>query len=180
MSVAEAPLRRDASGLVPAGPGWFVVNVRDAAWLANDALGARCVFESPDARFEELGIRVGVVWPGQPSTMYHAEESQEDFLVLAGECLLVVEEEERRLGAWDFVHCPPGTRHTFVGAGDGPCALLMVGRRDEGGGIRYPVSEAAGRHGAAVARETPSPNEAYAALPGWRLERPDLSGLPWA
>src|SRR5919204_6238140 len=105
--VEEARLEPTDSGLAPAGDGWFVVNVRDAAWRTNDAFGAGCGFERPDAGFADLGIRLRVIWPGQPNCMYHAESGQEDFLVLAGECLLLVEGEERRLGAWDFVHCPP-------------------------------------------------------------------------
>jgi uncharacterized cupin superfamily protein len=71
-----------------------------------------------DARtFPDLGVTLAVIWPGQPSGLYHAETNQEDFLVLAGECVLLVEGEERPLRAWDFVHCPPGTAHVFVGAG---------------------------------------------------------------
>lgn len=99
-----------------------------------------------------------------PTACTHGEDDQEDFLVLSGECLLIVEGEERRLGAWDFVHCPPWTEHAFVGAGDGPCLLLAVGSRTrtEGSGIRYPVNEAALRHGAGVETETSDPDEAYA------------------
>jgi uncharacterized cupin superfamily protein len=99
--------------------------------------------------------------------------------VLAGECLLVVEEEERRLRAWDFVHCPPSTRHVFVGT-DRPCVLLMTGARSDEGTILYPLSEAAARHGAAAAAETSSPHEAYAPHPHWQPGRPATDGLPWA
>ena len=93
--------------------------------------------------------------------MYHREDAQEDFLVLAGECLLLVEGTERRLSAWDFVHCPAWTEHVFVGAGDGPCAILMIGTRlvDD---VVYPLDELARQHGAGVERETSSPEEAYA------------------
>jgi uncharacterized cupin superfamily protein len=108
--------------------------------------------------------------------MYHSESVQEDFLVLAGECLLVVEDEERRLRAWDFVHCPPGISHIFVGAGDGPCAILMVGARRPGKSLHYPVSEVAARHGASVAEPTSSPDEAYA---GWEEMDPEPTRLPW-
>ena len=94
--------------------------------------------------------------------MYHAEEAQEDFLVLSGECLLIVEGEERRLRTWDFVHCPPWTEHVFVGAGEEPCLLLAVGARAKGRGLRYPVNEVALRHGAGVESETSDPQEAYA------------------
>ena len=81
--------------------------------------------------------------------------------MLSGECLLLVEGQERRLRAWDFVHCPAWTEHVFVGAGDGPCAILAIGGRS-GGDVIYPASELAQRHGAGVAQETPEPRVAYA------------------
>ena len=129
----------------------------------------------------DSGYTLAVLEPGKPTGMYHAESSQEDFLVLAGECLLLIEEQERSLRAWDFVHCPPGTRHTFVGIGEDPCVIFMTGARSEGGTIVYPVSETAGAHGAGVDAQTPRPSEAYAPFPHWRLGRPDAwPGLPWS
>ena len=119
--VAEAPLERNDSGLYPAGEGWFVVNAREAQWFDSNGLGFYTPFEGENARFSQLGFNIGILRPGEPSCMYHAEGAQEDFLVLSGECLLIVEGQERHLKAWDFVHCPPMTRHVFVGAGDGPC-----------------------------------------------------------
>jgi uncharacterized cupin superfamily protein len=159
--------------------GWFAVNVRDAAWITNEAFGARCVFEAngpvlrqrPDLAlqtFAHLGITLQVLEPGQPSGLLHAETNQEAFLVLAGECLLLIEDEERPLRAWDFVHCPPGTAHVFVGAGDGPCVIFMAGRRSDDHGIVYPRSDLARRHGAGVETETNSPAEAYAPFPHWQ------------
>ncbi len=177
----EARLEETGAGLAPVDAGWFVVNVRDTAWLRNQAFGATCVFEGEHTSFPELGIGIHVLWPGQPNGLYHSEETQEDFLVLAGECLLLVEGEERPLRAWDFVHSPAGTEHIFVGAGDGPCAILMVGTRKPGHEIVYPASELARRHGAGAERETASPPEAYASFPEWELGRPDeLDDLPWA
>jgi uncharacterized cupin superfamily protein len=139
-----------------------VLNAHDARWRKG-VFGAGTTFEG-DPEFEELGININVIEPGQPMCMYHREEEQEDFLVLAGECLLLVEEQERPLKAWDFVHCPAGTNHVFVGAGTGPCTVLAVGSRS-GGGIVYPVSELAQRHNAGVPKETPDPDEAYAPFP---------------
>jgi uncharacterized cupin superfamily protein len=166
---------------------WFVVNVRDAEWLTSEggekqSSGSECVFESDDAPFEQLGIRIHVLEPGEPNGAYHAESAQEDFLVLAGECTLLVEGEERRLRQWDFFHSPPGTEHIFVGAGDGPCVIFMVGLRPEDWTVRFPVSELAARYGASVAEETDSPRKAYV---GWlepsRRERPSYwNRLPWA
>jgi len=179
--VDEARLEDVGSGLAPKTEGWFVVNVRDAGWDDHDVFGASCVFESRDAQFTEFGIRICVLQPGQPNGLYHGEETQEDFLVLAGECLLLVEGEERRLQAWDFFHCPPNTEHIFVGAGESPCTLLMAGARRQGRPIFYPVSELALRHRAGVETATPSPPEAYAGYPDDRIERPaSWNELPWA
>jgi len=113
VEVSEAPLERTETGARPAGEGWFVLNVRNAQWFETDGAGFYASFESENARFPELGIGVGILRPGEPSAMYHGEDAQEDFLVLSGECLLLIEGEERRLKAWDFVHCPPWTEHIF-------------------------------------------------------------------
>jgi uncharacterized cupin superfamily protein len=157
--VPEAPLERTEAGLVPSGPGWFVLNAREARWREGD-FGAYTRFEG-EPRFERIGFNVSLLWPGQVSCMYHREDEQEDFLVLSGECLLLVEGEERRLRTWDFLHCPPWTEHVFVGAGDGPCVIVAVGGRS-GGDVVYPRSELALRHGAGVEEDTPDPDEAYA------------------
>ena len=178
----EARLEQLEGGLTPVTDGWFVVNVRDANWVRNEALGDACIFEGPDVEFPDVGFTIGVLQPGQASR-YHREGNQEDFLVLAGECLALIEGEERPLRAWDFVHCPAGTDHAFVGAGDGPCVIFMTGSRRTWPekGIVYPRSELALEHGAGVEQETTLPAEAYAAFPKWRPGQPDdWSGLPWA
>jgi uncharacterized cupin superfamily protein len=144
---------------------WFVVNARDAEWFENDRCGLYTTFEPAGERFEQIGIGIGVLYPGQSNGQYHGEDAQEDFLVLSGECLLLIEGEERRLRAWDFVHCPPWAEHIFVGAGEGPCVVLAVGARIPGRGIRYPVDEVALRHGAGVEQETNDPKEAYKGFP---------------
>jgi len=189
--VEEARLEPARSGLVPVTDGWFVVNVRDSAWLTNDTFGIGCVFEggtsalreNPELaghKFSEIGLNLRVLQPGQASGMYHAESNQEDFLVLAGECLAIIEGEERRLRTWDFVHCPPGTEHVFVGAGEAPCVIFMTGGRTKEKGIVYPRSEAALGHDAGVESETSSPAEAYAPFPHWQPNHPDRwDGLPW-
>lgn len=156
----EARLERSEEGVAAASAGWFVVNLADARWRRGQGVGEWTDVEPPEG-FEEYGIGVHVLQPGQPNGKYHSENVQEDFLVLTGECILVVEEEARRLEAWDFFHCAPGTRHIIVGAGDGPCAILMVGSRAEGKELHYPVSEAAGRYGASTAEETALPEVAY-------------------
>src|ERR671935_2347764 len=164
--VAEAPMEDGPGGKKPAGEGWFVVNAREAEWIHNEKFGAGVTFEG-DPHFPHYGINIQVMWPGQPNCYYHAEEGQEDFLVLSGECILLVEGEERPLKAWDFVHCPPWTEHVFVGAGGGPCAILAIGGRT-GGNVVYPRSELALRHKAGVEEETTEPTVAYA---GFREDR---------
>ena len=161
----EARIEETAAGLVPAGEGWFVLNLAEIAWAAVPGGGTWCSFEAPSARSPLLGIGVHVLHPGEAPGMYHAEPDQEGFLVLSGECVAVVEGQERRMGPWDYLHCPPGTAHITVGAGDGPCAILMVGTRSAGGPTHYLVEPAAARHGASVAEATDSPQEAYAGRP---------------
>ena len=167
----EARLERSEYGTVAATEGWFAVNVRDAAWVTNEAMGDACIFEGDAVPFGQIGYTLQVLQPGQPSGMYHREDDQEDFLVLSGECLAIVEGVERPLRAFDFLHCPPGTNHIFVGAGDGPCVIFMAGARANRGSAVYPRDEVALRHGAGVERETTS--EAYAHMPEWRPGRPD-------
>jgi uncharacterized cupin superfamily protein len=181
--VPEAQLQDSGSGLAPVTQGWFVVNVRDAEWWFAESRGARCAFENeygdPQVEFDQLGISVTVLEPGQ-SSLYHAEANQEAFLVLSGECALLVEDNERRLQPWDFFNCPPWTEHAFVGAGEGPCVIVTVGSRS-GPGVRYPVSELAARHGASVAEETSDWRQAYAAVEWFRRVRPpNWPRLPWA
>lgn len=179
--VPEARLGESEYGLVPKEEGWFVVNVRDAGWVTNGQLGDACVIEGDDVEFPQVGFTIGVFQPGQASR-YHREANQENFLVLSGECICLIEEQERRLKAWDFVHCPAGTNHAFVGAGDGPCVIFMTGAREgwPEKGIVYPRSELALRHGAGVEQETSLPAEAYAGLERWKPGRPaHWRGLPW-
>jgi len=179
--VEEAKLARGEFGVAPATPGWFVVNVADGAWRDHPVFGADCRFEADELWFRQVGINVCVLQPGQPNCYYHSESAEEHFLVLSGECLLLVEGQERRLRAWDFVHCAPGTQHVFVGAGDGPCAILMVGARAEEEHLLYPRSELALRYGAGVETETTSPKEAYAAFERPEPGRPaGWAALPWA
>jgi uncharacterized cupin superfamily protein len=165
MSVSEAALERTEHGVTVASDGWFVVNLDEAIAMRHDKAGAYFPLEGAEHEFPDIGINVHVLWPGDPNGLYHEESVQEDFLVLAGECVLVIEEEERHLRAWDFVHCPPGTRHIFVGAGHGPCAILMIGARRPDATLHYPVSDVAARLGASVAEATDSPREAYADWP---------------
>jgi uncharacterized cupin superfamily protein len=179
--IDEAPMEETESGRGPAGPGWFAVNVRDATWLTNEKWGDACVFETEAAEFEQIGYDLHILQPGQANGFYHREEDQEDFLVLSGECLLIVEGEERQLGPWDFVHCPPGTEHIFVGAGAGPCVIFMIGARAHRGRIMYTRSEVALRHGCGVETETSSAREAYREFPDYRPGRPaSFEGLPFA
>ena len=161
---AEARIEDGEVGKLPADDGWWILNLSEIAWEAAEGNGIFCVFEAPSAPSPVLGIGVHVLHPGEANGMYHAEATQEGFLVLAGECLVIVEGQERRMRQWDYFHCPPDTAHITVGAGDGPCALLMVGAREEGRPIHYPVQELAARFGASVATPTNSAREAYEGL----------------
>jgi uncharacterized cupin superfamily protein len=169
--IPEAKLERTENGLVPQGDGWFVLNARDSAWRHADGRPAICSFEG-ESEFPQLGFHVNVLGPGQPMAMYHWEVDQEDFLVLSGEAVLVVEGEERPLKAWDFVHCPRETKHVIVGAGEGPCVVIAVGAREGSTGKDwggYTVDEAAARHGASVEEDTSDEKVAYAS---WTWRRP--------
>jgi uncharacterized cupin superfamily protein len=160
----EARLVGTENGLVPEGDGWFVVNAREARWWESEVFDRYCTFQG-DVRFPEVGFNISVLLPGRPGCMYHGEELQEDFLVVAGECLLLVEGEERRLRAWDFFHCPAWTEHVMVGAGDGPCVVVAVGARKPDSKVRYPRNEVAEAHGASVLEATDTGEEAYARFP---------------
>ena len=170
--VPEAPLEDSGAGLAPTGEGWFVVNVRDTKWAVTAEYGSGCGFESREFRFEQLGFNICALEPGEPNCLYHSESQQEAFLVLSGECRLLVEGEARLLRAWDFFHCPPGTEHVFEGAGSGPCVIFMVGARTPDKRIVYPDSEPARSHGAGVEMGTSSPKEAYSGFPHWTPGRP--------
>ncbi len=177
----EASQEESGSGLSPTGEGWFVVNVRNTRWVTSDTFGSGCMFESKEASFPQVGINISVLQPGEPNCLYHSESLQEAFLVLSGECKLLVEGEERLLKAWDFFHCPAGTEHVFVGAGNGPSVVLMVGARSETEELLYPLSELAGRYGASAEKETPDPREAYARFePPTDARPPYWDQLPWA
>jgi len=165
---------------IPVTQGWFVLHAAEAPWIRSRRFGRICNFEG-DSRFPQVGVNLHVIDPGQPACLYHREEAQEDFLVISGECLVLIEEQELPLQAGHFVHCPPGTNHVFVGAGKGPCAILMIGYRPPETRLCYPVSPLAAKHKASVAAVTPDPREAYdewpvfgePVEPEW-LGRPDL------
>ncbi len=186
--VPEARLERVASGLAPVTPGWFVVNTADAAWVNNDEAIAVCIFESDDFVLRGrpdlteyvkpgAGFTIRVVPPGRSAGLYDAESVDENFLILAGECVLIVEDQERRVRPWDFVHCPPMTGHTFVNTGTEPCVILATGNRRDDLERIYPRSETALRYDASVEADTATP----ARKGEWKVERPPFwEELPWA
>ncbi len=165
--VPEAPLEQTEHGLVPKGDGWFVLNARAARWREHEGRGLRCRFEG-EPEFSQLGVSLYVLGPGEPIGMYHWEADQEEFFVLSGEALLIIEGEERPLRQWDFVHCPAETKHVIVGGADAPCVVLAVGAREHQAGENwggYAVDEAALRHGVGVEQETTEVDQAYARFP---------------
>ena len=166
----EAKLEDSGTGRVPASQGWFVLNARDARWFHKPGQGYSLPLTGADEHeaetfFPMLGMAIRVVDPGEPTATYHWETEQEDFLVLSGEALLIVEGEERRLEQWDFVHCPPETRHVFVGAGPAPCVLLCASSRQfqkDGPWGSYCADEAAARYNASPPEDTQDADLAYA------------------
>jgi uncharacterized cupin superfamily protein len=186
--VTEARLERVESGLAPVTPGWFVVNTADAAWVTNEWYGGVCIFESdefvlrdrPDLTAYEkphAGFTIRVVPPGQVGTDYHAESVEEDFLVLMGECVFIIEDQERHLRPWDFVHCPPMTAHAFVAKETGPCVILATGNRRDDLERVYRRSEVALRYDAGPEADTTEPERRGT----WEVRRPNnWEELPWA
>lgn len=154
---------------------WFIRNVADTPAFTDGYFGAYFRLAPRDAPFRDTGMNITVLQPGEANGRYHHESGQEDFLVLHGECVAIVDDVEHPMRTWDFFHCPGGTPHIFVGAGDGPCALLCIGAKRPDETIHYPVSAVAARHGASVGTPTDSPAEAYADCPG--DEEPTT--LPW-
>jgi uncharacterized cupin superfamily protein len=175
--VAEAPFRETKFGLVADVDGWFVLNARDSRWRDYSPLEVACDFEGKRP-FRQLGFNISVLEPGRSLGLYHRERHQEGFLVVSGECLLVVEGETRTLHAWDFFHCPRGTAHVIVGAGDGPAVVVAVGARGGRKGLVFEVDDAALEHGAGVERETTKPAEAYSRFPASTRTRYREGWLP--
>jgi uncharacterized cupin superfamily protein len=166
MAVKQASSADTPYGRYITSDGWFVLNLGEALAVRNEEKGGVSYpIESQEHLFANLGVHLRVLWPGDPNALYHSEGVQEGFLVLSGECVLIVEDEERPLRQWDYFHCPAGTRHVLVGAGEAPCSVLMIGARPDEP-IHYPVSPVAAKHGASVAAATDVPDEAYADWPG--------------
>jgi uncharacterized cupin superfamily protein len=153
----------------------LIINVADAPAFRRPGRATLIRFEPEDPKWPDTGVNIHILEPGQPNSLYHSEPVQEDFLVLYGHCVVILDGEERPLRQWDFVHCPAGVEHVFVGAGDRPCAVLMIGSRREVA-AHYPVNEVAARYGASVASPTDEPREAYA---DWRREPRRETRNPW-
>jgi uncharacterized cupin superfamily protein len=153
----------------------FIVSLSDAPTRSHSRRATIIDFEPDEEPFPDTGVNVQIMQPGQPNGRYHSEPVQEDFLVLHGECIVILQGEEKPMRQWDFLHCPAGVEHIFVGAGDGPCAVLMIGSRRTGE-VHYPVDDLAAKYDASVTTPTDEPAEAYA---DWRREpwRPVPS--PW-
>jgi uncharacterized cupin superfamily protein len=151
------------------------MNVADAPTRAHPRRATIVDFESDDLPWPDTGVNIQIMEPGQPNCRYHSEPVQEDFLVLHGHCIAIIDGEQRPLRQWDFFHCPAGVEHVFVGAGDGPCAVLMIGSRrcDE---AHYPVNALAAKYDASVSSATDDPKEAYA---DWRAEPWRLVADQW-
>ena len=160
----EAEIETTLAGKVPADDGWFVLNLGEMAWETYPPYGAWLGFDA--------GIHVHVLQPGEYNGYYHAEDAQEGFLVLSGECIAVIENEERRLRRWDYFRSPPGTAHITIGAGDEPCAILMFGAPDPSRRVSWIANETAAEHGASVTRTTSNGSEVYPDVPDEARVRP--------
>jgi quercetin dioxygenase-like cupin family protein len=170
----EADIERTPEGRVPAGGGWFILNLGEMAWETVPGFGVWRAFDAPDADPSQpgIGVHVHVLQPGETNGYYHAEAAQEGFIVLSGECLALVEGQERPMRQWDFLHSPPGTAHITIGAGDGPCVILMFGGPDPSRKVEWIADETAARHGASVVQTTGDSGEAYGDLPDEVLTAP--------
>jgi uncharacterized cupin superfamily protein len=176
--IPEAALESTDTGLVQTGSGWFVVSARDARWRYAEGRGAVCPF-GDEAEFSQVGVNLYVLANGEAMGLYHWEANQEDFLVLSGEGLLLVEGQERPLHKWDLVHCPPQTKHIILGVSGEPCVVLAIGARGHqarAGWGGYPVEEIAIRHAVGVAEETTDSEQAYAGL---ARRRPTRAKADW-
>lgn len=145
---------------------WYVVNAREGEWRDRGPRGR--VKEFVPDETAQIGVNLFVLEPGQPMSMYHWENDQEGFLVLSGEPLLIVEDEERTLGPWDYFHCPVPVPHTIVGAGSGPSVILAIGAREHQAGAdwgAYPYSDVAMQYDASPEKATAKGEEAYARFP---------------
>jgi quercetin dioxygenase-like cupin family protein len=165
--VHEARIDETGEGRLPAGEGWFILNLGEMAWETVPGFGVWRGFDWPGAPGEGpgVGVHIHVLQPGETNGYYHAEAAQEGFIVLSGECLAVVEGQERPMRQWDYLHSPPGTAHITVGAGDGPCVILMFGSPDPRRTVEWIADATAARHGASVERTTGIDTEAYGDLP---------------
>jgi uncharacterized cupin superfamily protein len=162
----EARIEKTPEGQVPAGDGWFILNLGEMAWETVPPYGVALGFDDPDADpSQRVGVHVHVLQPGEANGYYHAEAAQEGFLVLSGECIAVVEGQERRMRRWDYLHSPPGTEHITVGAGEEPCAILMFGSPDPRRKVEWIANEVAAKYGASVARTTSRDTEVYGEVP---------------
>jgi quercetin dioxygenase-like cupin family protein len=165
--VHEAQIEETPEGRVAVDGGWFILNLAEMAWETVPGFGVWRGFDGPNSDSEQpgAGVHVHVLKPGEANGHYHAEAAQEGFLVLSGECIAVVEGQERRMRRWDYLHSPSGTAHITVGAGEAPCAILMFGSPDPSRKVEWIAHETAAKHGASVARTTGSADEAYGELP---------------
>ncbi len=170
----EARIDETTDGRLPAGEGWFILNLGEMPWETVPGFGVWRDLDWARVSGAEpvVGIHIHVLQPGETNGYYHAEDAQEGFVVLSGECLALVEGQERPMRQWDFLHSPPGTAHITIGAGAGPCVILMFGGPDPSRKVEWIADETAARHGVSVEHTTGDSGEAYGDLPEEALTSP--------
>src|SRR3954463_8609476 len=170
----EAEIQQTPEGQVPVDGGWFILNLGEMAWETVPGFGIWCDFDGPEHESSTLrvGVHVHVLKPGEANGYYHAEAAQEGFLVLSGECIAIVEGQERRMRRWDYLHSPPGTAHITVGAGAQPCAILMFGSPDPSRKVEWIADEVAAKHGVGVAHTPSGSPDLYGDVPPFARARP--------
>jgi quercetin dioxygenase-like cupin family protein len=164
----ETGIEQTAEGKVPVDDGWFILNLGSMAWETIPGFGLWRGFDGRpgvDPSGPGIGVHLHVLQPGESNGYYHAEDAQEGFIVISGECVAVVEGKERRMQQWDYLHSPPGTAHITIGAGEQPCAILMFGSPDPSRDVTWIADETAARYGASVAQTTGWDTEAYGDVP---------------
>jgi uncharacterized cupin superfamily protein len=98
--------------------------------LIGDAIGC-----------EKIYINIDFVKPGGVSTKYHSHSKQEElFLVMSGNGILRIDDQEIPIKTGDVVSKPAGKniKHQFINNSTDILQILDVGTREKGDVVAYP------------------------------------------